>query len=621
MGYEAMTEEETEEPLNDENDTFGSWFPPTEFEFTTLLFREFLQRLQKLGYAQKDGKVHVSIFRRYVRRLVDALDTEIEVDWEAFGGNKDKVWLTWKDIRPGVVARAVPGVQVNFCERLLQTLEDPSSSWLALINSVAMFLCIIASVGLVIIQSMKSICPYAKCHSEIETLCVLVFSFDFFARAFCAPFSRHAIASRDWHLDVAVPPPGRTNTSVMMTRLHRLADFLIKPLNIIDFVAILPFWVTLLVGNLFPFPLAFIRSLRLIRFLRVIKMGKFNTTLQVLGTTLARSTQSVYVLIIYVGLTCIMSGVVFNQIEEHENFSTVPRAAWWVAARMVPGMHKGANWVTGKPQTYVGAALLTALFIWKGMLWILPYAQIGNTFKSTWKENEEITKLRADVKLEDSRSPGRVWVEEGGTPTVTVEVLGEGGALAGVGAVPVPILEENKRTAVVSTDLWGGVTQSWLGGCPSVDVQVSWQPAEVKGGGSHGSLTVQPISGHNFSGGGANARYQCSVTIPLGLVPQQAGPGHSWQSGLSMGDADSPVWEGQAGTFSIALNNGQAKKGKDGAAKPAQHATKTNEETQANVQKALMLLDVQARQLVDLSLCSRGISERTATIDKNVVHN
>lgn len=289
---------------------------------------------------------------------------------------------------------------------------------------------------------------------------------------------------------------------------------------------------------------------------------------------------------------------------------------------MVPGMHKGANWVTGKPQTYVGAALLTALFIWKGMLWILPYAQIGNTFKSIWKENEEMMKLRADVKLEDSRSPGRVWVEEGGTPTVTVEVWDSEHVLAGVGTVPVPILEETNRTAVVSTDLWGGVLQpSCLGKNPSVDLQVSWQPAEVKGGGSHGSLLVAPLRGQNFSGVGKNTRFQCGVTIPLGLVPEQAGPEQSWQSGLSMADAHSPVWERQTGTFIIALNNGAAKKDKDEVKKPAQHIVRNSEETKANVQKALMLLDAHERQLVDLSSCARGISERTAAIEKNIVYS
>jgi len=311
---------------------------------------------------------------------------------------------------------------------------------------------------------------------------------------------------------------------------------------------------------------------------------------------------------------------VFNQTEDHENFSTVPRAAWWVAARMVPGMHKGANWVTGKPATYVGAALLTALFVWKGMLWILPYAQIGNTFKSLWKENEEIRKIRADVKLEDSRTPGRVWVEEGGTATVSIEVwvstgsTGTGrGVLAGVGTVPVPILEETHRTAVVSTELWGGAMRPWCGDGPSVDLQVSWQPAEVKGGASHGSLTVAPLRGHNFTRGGGvgrNARFQCSVTIPLGLVPQQAGPGHSWQSGSSMGDSDSPVWEGHAGTFNI--NTGAAKKDKDEV--PAQPVTKSSEELKAHAQKALTLLDAHERQLIDLSFCTKRISERTAAL-------
>merc|ERR1712008_481050 len=45
---------------------------------------------------------------------------------------------------------------------------------------------------------------------------------------------------------------------------------------------------------------------------------------------------------------------------------------------------------------------------------------------------------------------------------------------------------------------------------------------------------------------------------------------------------------------------------------------RNSEETKANVQKALMLLDAHERQLVDLSSCARGTSERTAALEKTL---
>eukprot|EP00418_Pyrodinium_bahamense_P068610 CAMPEP_0179094760 /NCGR_PEP_ID=MMETSP0796-20121207/43474_1 /TAXON_ID=73915 /ORGANISM="Pyrodinium bahamense, Strain pbaha01" /LENGTH=59 /DNA_ID=CAMNT_0020792437 /DNA_START=4 /DNA_END=180 /DNA_ORIENTATION=+ len=56
------------------------FLPPEEFAFGTMLFREFLHRLEKLGYVNKSTKaVHVAIFRRYTRRLLDCLDSKEEI--------------------------------------------------------------------------------------------------------------------------------------------------------------------------------------------------------------------------------------------------------------------------------------------------------------------------------------------------------------------------------------------------------------------------------------------------------------------------------------------------------------------------------------------------------------
>lgn len=585
--------------------------PPMEFEFSTLVFAEFLHRLQKFGYTEKSGAVHVAIFRRYVQRLVNQFDCELEVNWDAFGGDKLPVWLTWKDIRAGVVAKAVPPASTNGFERVLLTLEDASSSMLASIYSFFMFLCILASVGLVIIQSYKDLCSAKKgCYEEVEIFCVIAFSADYFGRFICVPFSRTGIFDRDWLLATSVPDPVSRSATLAggeMKNWERLVSFVFKPLNIVDFIAILPFWLTLLVGEFLPFPLAFIRSLRLIRFLRIMKMGKFNTTLQVLGTTLANSAQSMYVLLIYVFMTCIMSGVIYNQLEEEKPFRTVPNAAWWVGARMVQGMHKAASWVDGRPQTYLGAALLTALMVFKGMLWILPYAQIGDAFKQSWKENEEIMKVRQNVEIEDNRSPDRVWVEDRRTPVVDVEVW-EGDNFAGKGTLPVPILESKNASAVVTTTLSGGGINSCIG-TPSLDFKISWRPTEVKDGASRGSLSIQPLRGTHF---GSGSKWECVVGYPLGLSPQQSE--HTWKSGPSTG-GPSPTWNGPAGTFEINMIEPANKD--DG--KPKTKPDESSHCSNAELQKVLTLLEADDRNLMDLTYRTVNIAKRTVAIEKHMV--
>jgi len=408
--------------------------PVTEFSFGTLLIREFLLRLKRLGYCQKGTEaVHITVFGRYLRRLVDCLDPLQEIDWTAFSSKNHKVWLTWADIRPGVIKPAVQPVKIKCVERILLLLEDPGSCWLASVYGFLMFLAIMASVALVIVQSMKEYCPDRRCYPYVETIAVLFFSFDYVARLLCAPFARASIFDRDVHMKYAAPD--ETNMAVstgehaQMTPGQRLRIFIFKPMNVIDFLAIVPFWLTLCFSDLIPFPLAFLRALRLLRFLRIMKIGKFDSTLLVLGTTLANSTQSVQVLMIYLCLISLVAGAILNQVEVPTKvvklklpaicaaevvsnltaaltprpdciprnktvtlpFANVPNAAWFVFARMM-GMRHSVPWVGGVPSTLIGSIVVFICLIMKGIIWVLPFGQIGQTFKDTWEQNQELQK-------------------------------------------------------------------------------------------------------------------------------------------------------------------------------------------------------------------------------------
>lgn len=438
----------------------------------------------------------------------------------------------------------------------------------------------------------------------------MMFSFDYFSRLACSPFCRHAIFDRDWHLSSAVPENvgGRAGLTEghHMSPPHRLWTFVNKPMNVIDALAIAPFWLTLLVGNLIPFPLAFLRALRLLRFLRIMKIGKFDSTLMVLGTTLAKSLESVEVLLVYCILISLVSGAILNQVEPHDGkdnpFKTVPAASWWVLARIL-WMRHSSPWSEGYPKTLIGSYVNIVYLILKNIIWALPFGQIGQIFNEEWKEIQQLQKIRKDVEMEDADSMDTLWLHNGKAAVTEIEVWNVSNhSLGGKGAVPVPILESTASSAVVTTALWGGTLKRWCGN-PSMDFEVSWHPAEVKEGKSRGELCVTPLQGRRFN---ASHAWRCVIKAPLRLYGHQAQI--IWESQESS-SGPSPEWEGPGGKFQI-----------DWDAKAAQEAAaQSRSEIDSTMQQVLALLEERGRKLEELSHNTSTIEQRTTAIEKIVL--
>jgi len=437
---------------------------------------------------------------------------------------------------------------------------------------------------------------------------------------YAAPDETHMVASTGEH--------------AQMTPFQRLRIFLFKPMNMIDFFAILPFWLKLILrGQKKTFPLAFLRALRLLRFLRIMKIGKFDSTLLVLGTTLANSTQSVQVLMIYLCLISLVAGAILNQVEaptkelEVEScspgafnatptdcitriqnvslpFANVPNAAWYVFARMM-GMRHSVPWVGGLPATLIGSIVVFTCMIMKGIIWVLPFGQIGQTFKDTWEQNQELQQIRKEVATEDERSPDLVWVEDGGTPVADVEVWGseESGTaiLAGSGRIPVPLLNPTATSAEVTTYLWGGTFRRWFGAPPSLDVKIFWNPVEVKDGTSKGRLRIEPKEGHGFP----ISQWRFVVRVPVRLYGEDASK--EWQSPPSS-NSTNPEWpENTSGTFEVLWV--EEKK-----PAPGPQLQKKQTDDAELLDEVLTLLETQGRQLQELSRNTAGLDQRTMAI-------
>ncbi|KAK7919690.1 hypothetical protein WMY93_010974 [Mugilogobius chulae] len=114
-------------------------------------------------------------------------------------------------------------------------------------------------------------------------------------------------------------------------------------MNIIDFSAILPYFVTLgteLAKDNDATPatsLAIIRVIRLVRVFRIFKLSRHSKGLQILGQTLRASMRELGLLIffLFIGVILFSSAIYFAEAD-HKNtaFISIPHAFWWAVVTM-----------------------------------------------------------------------------------------------------------------------------------------------------------------------------------------------------------------------------------------------------------------------------------------------
>lgn len=120
-----------------------------------------------------------------------------------------------------------------------------------------------------------------------------------------------------------------------------IIKFLKGPLNIIDLISILPYYVTLLFTNQNYVNLNNARRIltlfRVLRILRIFKLARHSTGLQSLGYTLQRSNKELGLLMMFLTIAVLLfsSLIYFAEKEEAETkFTSIPAAFWWAAITM-----------------------------------------------------------------------------------------------------------------------------------------------------------------------------------------------------------------------------------------------------------------------------------------------
>ena len=146
----------------------------------------------------------------------------------------------------------------------------------------------------------------------IEAVCIAIFSVDYIARMVTVPFVRAHLAAVRVREGLDAPMGLRT-----------LRKYSTQALNIIDFLAIAPWYIELAVGG-DGGQLAVIRVLRLARILRIFKMGKHNKGMQMLAKVLVMSAPALYILAFYSIIVVVLFGALLYFCEG-SSFSVDPQ--------------------------------------------------------------------------------------------------------------------------------------------------------------------------------------------------------------------------------------------------------------------------------------------------------
>ncbi|XP_069085651.1 voltage-gated potassium channel KCNC2 isoform X1 [Pleurodeles waltl] len=199
-------------------------------------------------------------------------------------------------------------------------------------------------------------------------------------------------------------------------------EFVRNLLNIIDFVAILPFYLEVGLSGLSSKAakdvLGFLRVVRFVRILRIFKLTRHFVGLRVLGHTLRASTNEFLLLIIFLALGVLIFATMIYYAErigaspndpsasKHTQFKNIPIGFWWAVVTMTT-----LGYGDMYPQTWSGM-LVGALCALAGVLTIaMPVPVIVNNFGMYY------SLAMAKQKLPRKRKKYIPHAAQGGSPT------------------------------------------------------------------------------------------------------------------------------------------------------------------------------------------------------------
>lgn len=213
----------------------------------------------------------------------------------------------------------------------------------------------------VILETVDSIAlQYQTQFYIFEVVSVIIFTFEYFCRLWVCTLSQ----------DYAKGFKGRIK-------------FALTPLALIDFLAIVPFYLPFF----FVIDLRFIRAMRLIRIFRILKFGRYSKSLKLMVRVFQRKKEELIITLFVIFVLLIVASsfmYYFEHAVQPEKFSSIPATMWWALITLTT-----VGYGDVYPVTIPGKLLGSVLAVLGVGIFALPAAILASAF------SEEIQRKKA----------------------------------------------------------------------------------------------------------------------------------------------------------------------------------------------------------------------------------
>ncbi|CAL8299224.1 unnamed protein product [Boreogadus saida] len=290
-----------------------------------------------------------------------------------------------------------PVTRSERCQRFLwKMMEKPGSSLVARVVAIASFLFILVSsmvmcVGTIpelqVMDTEGKLVEHPTLEA-IETACILWFTVEYLLRLASSP-----------------------------NKLHFAFAFM----NVIDFMAIVPFYVVLsltYLGTSAMMELAnvqqAVQALRIMRIARIFKLARHSSGLQTLTQALKRSLKELGLLLMYMGVGIfVFSALAYTMEQSHPEtlFKSIPQSFWWAIITMTT-----VGYGDIYPKTTLGKCNAAVSFLCGVIAIALPIHPIINNFVVFYNKQKVLeTAAMHEVELMELKS-GRSARRTSATP-------------------------------------------------------------------------------------------------------------------------------------------------------------------------------------------------------------
>jgi len=162
--------------------------------------------------------------------------------------------------------------------------------------------------------------------------------------------------------------------------------FIITPLAIIDLIAILPFYLPMLIS----IDLRFIRALRLTRIFRLFKLARYSEAIKLFGKVIKNKKEELYITAFVIFILLIISSSLLYCVEceaQPNVFSSIPAAMWWGVSTLTT-----VGYGDIYPITPLGKILGAVISLLGIGLFALPAGLLSAGFIEEIRKSKEIVK-------------------------------------------------------------------------------------------------------------------------------------------------------------------------------------------------------------------------------------